>query len=84
MGRGALLSRGGSLLSPQLQQEMLAEHEARMKGLETEVKESLRTCFRTYFPSEAEDKPERSCKASREPCEQDSPTANADTQESCL
>nr|KAF6393264.1 phospholipase C beta 2 [Pipistrellus kuhlii] len=71
-------------MEKQLQQEVLAEHEARMKGLETEVKESLRTCFRTYFPSEAEDKPDRSCEASRELCEQDSPTANADTQESCL
>lgn len=72
------------MLSPQLQQEVLAEHEARMQGLETEVKESLRTCLRAYFPSEAEDKPERSCETSRELCEQDSLPANADTQESCL
>lgn len=72
------------MLSPQLQQEVLAEYEARMKGLETEVKESVRTCLRTYFPAEAEDKPERSCEASRELCEQDSLTVNADTQESCL
>nr|KAF6388344.1 phospholipase C beta 2 [Myotis myotis] len=71
-------------LEKQLQQEMLAEYEARMKGLETEVKESVRTCLRAYFPAEAEDKPERSCEASRELCEQDSLTVNADTQESCL
>ncbi|KAK1338921.1 hypothetical protein QTO34_019589 [Cnephaeus nilssonii] len=71
-------------MEKQLQQEVLAEYEARMKGLETEVKESLRTCLRTYFPPEAEDKPERSCEASRELCEQDSLTASADTQESCL
>uniref|UniRef100_G1PB22 1-phosphatidylinositol 4,5-bisphosphate phosphodiesterase n=2 Tax=Myotis TaxID=9434 RepID=G1PB22_MYOLU len=71
-------------LEKQLQQEVLAEYEARMKGLETEVKESVRTCLRTYFPAEAEDKPERSCEASRELCEQDSLTVNADTQESCL
>ncbi|XP_059560905.1 1-phosphatidylinositol 4,5-bisphosphate phosphodiesterase beta-2 [Myotis daubentonii] len=71
-------------LEKQLQQEVLAEYEARMKGLETEVKESVRTCLRAYFPAEAEDKPERSCEASRELCEQDSLTVNADTQESCL
>lgn len=71
-------------MEKQLQQEVLAEYEARMKGLETEVKESLRTCLRTYFPSEAEDKPEGSCEAPRELGEQDSRAANADTQESCL
>ncbi|XP_075860357.1 1-phosphatidylinositol 4,5-bisphosphate phosphodiesterase beta-2 isoform X1 [Microcebus murinus] len=71
-------------LEKQFQQEALAEYEARMKGLEAEVKESVRACLRTCFPSEAEDKPERACGASGEPCEQHSPTAKADVQDSRL
>ncbi|KAM8783939.1 1-phosphatidylinositol 4,5-bisphosphate phosphodiesterase beta-2 isoform 3-T3 [Rhynchonycteris naso] len=71
-------------MEKQFQQEALTEYEARMKGLEAVVKESVRTCLRTCFPSEAEDKPERPCGASRELCEPDPLTAKADSQESCL
>lgn len=71
-------------MEKQFQQEALAEYEAKMKGLEAEVKESVRTCLRACFPSEAEDKLERPCGASRELCEQEPLTVNTDTQESCL
>ncbi|XP_023383512.1 1-phosphatidylinositol 4,5-bisphosphate phosphodiesterase beta-2 [Pteropus vampyrus] len=69
-------------MEKQFQQEALTEYEARMKGLEAEVKESLKTCFRACFPSETEDKPETPCGASGELCEQDPLTAKIDTQES--
>ncbi|XP_064148267.1 1-phosphatidylinositol 4,5-bisphosphate phosphodiesterase beta-2 isoform X3 [Loxodonta africana] len=68
-------------LEKQFQQEALAEYEARMKGLEAEVKESVRACLRTCFPSEAEDRSERPCGATMEPSEEDPLTAGADTQE---
>ncbi|XP_077736732.1 1-phosphatidylinositol 4,5-bisphosphate phosphodiesterase beta-2 isoform X3 [Canis aureus] len=58
-------------MEKQFQQEALAEYEARMKGLEAEVKESVRACLRGCFPSEAKDMPERPCEAFRELCEQD-------------
>uniref|UniRef100_A0A8C4PR20 1-phosphatidylinositol 4,5-bisphosphate phosphodiesterase n=1 Tax=Equus asinus asinus TaxID=83772 RepID=A0A8C4PR20_EQUAS len=76
--------RRWSLLSPQFQQEALAEYETRMKGLEAKMKESVRGCLRACFPSEAEDKPERPCGASGELCEQDPLTTEADTEESRL
>lgn len=72
------------MLSPQFQQEALAEYEARMKGLEAEVKESVRAYLRACIPSEAEDKPERACEASKEPCGQNPLSTMADTQESRL
>ena len=72
------------MLSLQFQQEALAEYEARMKGLEAEVKESVRTCLRACFPSEAEDKLERPCGVSRELCGPDPLKAKEDTQESFL
>lgn len=72
------------MLSPQFQQEALAEYETRMKGLEAKMKESVRGCLRACFPSEAEGKPERPCGASGELCEQDPLTAEADTEESRL
>ncbi|XP_053080136.1 1-phosphatidylinositol 4,5-bisphosphate phosphodiesterase beta-2 isoform X2 [Acinonyx jubatus] len=71
-------------MAKQFQQEALAEYEAKMKGLEAEVKESVRTCLRDCFPSEAKDKPERSFGAFKELCEQDPLTAKADAQESRL
>lgn len=55
-----------------------------MKGLETEVKESVRACFKACFPSKTEDKPERACEASKELCAQEPLTNKADTQESRL
>uniref|UniRef100_A0A8C6QG13 1-phosphatidylinositol 4,5-bisphosphate phosphodiesterase n=1 Tax=Nannospalax galili TaxID=1026970 RepID=A0A8C6QG13_NANGA len=71
-------------MEKQFQQEALAEYEARMKGLETEVKESVKACFRTCFPSEVQDKSDRTCDTSRELCWQDPLTDKADTQESRL
>ncbi|XP_057637411.1 1-phosphatidylinositol 4,5-bisphosphate phosphodiesterase beta-2 isoform X4 [Chionomys nivalis] len=71
-------------LEKQFQEKALAEYEARMKGLETEVKESVRACFKACFPSETEDQPERACEASKELCPQEPLTNNADTQESRL
>ncbi|KAF7464016.1 1-phosphatidylinositol 4,5-bisphosphate phosphodiesterase beta-2 isoform X1 [Marmota monax] len=71
-------------MEKRFQQEALAEYEARMKGLEAEVKESVRACLRACVPSEAEDKPERVCEASKEPCGQDPLTTMADIQESRL
>nr|KAF6486547.1 phospholipase C beta 2 [Rousettus aegyptiacus] len=65
-------------MEKQFQQEALTEYEARMKGLEAEVKESVKTCLRACFPSEAEDKPESPCGASGELCEQDPLTAKGD------
>lgn len=62
----------------------MAEYEARMKGLEAEVKESVRAYLRACIPSEAEDKPERACEASKEPCGQNPLSTMADTQESRL
>ncbi|XP_059952572.1 1-phosphatidylinositol 4,5-bisphosphate phosphodiesterase beta-2 isoform X2 [Mesoplodon densirostris] len=71
-------------MEKQFQQEALAEYEAKMKGLEVEVKESVRTCLRACLPSAEEDKPERPCRVSRELCEQDALTENTDAQESLL
>uniref|UniRef100_A0A8D2B249 1-phosphatidylinositol 4,5-bisphosphate phosphodiesterase n=1 Tax=Sciurus vulgaris TaxID=55149 RepID=A0A8D2B249_SCIVU len=71
-------------MEKRFQQEALAEYEARMKGLEAEVKESVRACLRACIPSEAEDKPERACEASKEPCDQNPLTTMEDTQESRL
>lgn len=71
-------------MEKQFQQEALAEYEARMKGLEAEVKESVRACLRGCFPSEAKDMPERPCEAFRELCEQDPLAAKAGAQESRL
>ncbi|KAJ1079100.1 hypothetical protein K5549_013403 [Capra hircus] len=71
-------------MEKQFQQEAMAEYEVKMKGLEMEVKESVRTCLRACFPSEEEDKPERPCVVSRELCEQDILTEQAETQESHL
>lgn len=71
-------------LEKQFQEKALAEYEARMKGLETEVKESVRACFKACFPSKTEDKPERACEASKELCAQEPLTNKADTQESRL
>eukprot|EP00069_Balaena_mysticetus_P001177 bmy_00636T0 len=68
----------------QFQQEALAEYEAKMKGLEVEVKESVRTCLRACLPSAEEDKPERPCRVSRGLCEQDALTEKTDAQESLL
>lgn len=72
------------MLSLQFQEKALAEYEAKMKGLETEVKESVRACFKACFPSEAEDKPERPCEASKSLCPQEPLVNKADTQESRL
>ncbi|XP_036911980.1 1-phosphatidylinositol 4,5-bisphosphate phosphodiesterase beta-2 [Sturnira hondurensis] len=71
-------------MEKQFQQEALAEYKARIKGLEAEVKESVRTCLRACFPSEAHDNLERSCEASREPSGPDLLKATEDTQESFL
>ncbi|XP_040132222.1 1-phosphatidylinositol 4,5-bisphosphate phosphodiesterase beta-2 isoform X2 [Ictidomys tridecemlineatus] len=71
-------------MEKRFKQEALAEYEARMKGLEAEVKESVRACLRACIPSEAEDKPETVCEASKEPCGQDPLTTMADIQESRL
>ncbi|EHH62979.1 hypothetical protein EGM_15857 [Macaca fascicularis] len=71
-------------MEKQFQKEALAEYEARMKGLEAEVKESVRACFRTCFPSETKDKPERDCECPPELCEQDPVVAKTDVQESRL
>ncbi|KAF4017297.1 hypothetical protein G4228_009197 [Cervus hanglu yarkandensis] len=71
-------------MEKQFQQEAMAEYEAKMKGLEMEVKESVRTCLQACFPSEEEDKPERPCVVSRELCEQDTLAEQAETQESHL
>ncbi|XP_047396996.1 1-phosphatidylinositol 4,5-bisphosphate phosphodiesterase beta-2 isoform X2 [Sciurus carolinensis] len=71
-------------MEKRFQQEALAEYEARMKGLEAEVKESVRACLRACIPSEAEDKSERACEASKEPCDQNPLTTMEDTQESRL
>lgn len=72
------------MLSLQFQQEVLAEYEVRMKGLEAEVKESVKACLRNCLPSEAKDKPERPYEAFRELCDQDPLTAKAGTEESRL
>ncbi|XP_066885059.1 1-phosphatidylinositol 4,5-bisphosphate phosphodiesterase beta-2 isoform X1 [Kogia breviceps] len=71
-------------MEKQFQQEVLEEYEAKMKGLEVEVKESVRTCLRACLPSVEEDKPERPCRVSRELCEQDALTEKTDAQESLL
>lgn len=55
-----------------------------MKGLEAEVKESVRAYFKVCFPAEAEDKPERPCVASEQSCPQEPLENKADTQESRL
>ncbi|KAM6203151.1 1-phosphatidylinositol 4,5-bisphosphate phosphodiesterase beta-2 [Rhynchocyon petersi] len=65
-------------------QEALAEYEVKMKGLEAEVKESVRACFRACFPSEAEDRPELPCGANVEPSEKDPLPARPDAQETRL
>lgn len=71
-------------MEKQFQEKALAEYEAKMKGLEAEVKESVRAYFKDCFPTEAEDKPERSCEASEESCPQEPLVSKADTQESRL
>ncbi|XP_055219346.2 1-phosphatidylinositol 4,5-bisphosphate phosphodiesterase beta-2 isoform X8 [Gorilla gorilla gorilla] len=71
-------------MEKQFQKEALAEYEARMKGLEAEVKEVVRVYLRTCFPSKAKDKPERACECPPELCEQDPLIAKADAQESRL
>ncbi|XP_006749648.1 1-phosphatidylinositol 4,5-bisphosphate phosphodiesterase beta-2-like, partial [Leptonychotes weddellii] len=71
-------------MEKQFQQDALAEYEARMKGLEAEVKESVKACLRDCLPSEAKDKPERPCEDFGELCEQDPLTAKAGVQESHL
>lgn len=55
-----------------------------MKGLEAEVKESVRAYFKVCFPAEAENRPERLCEASEESCPQEPLVDRADTQESRL
>lgn len=77
-------SSNSTLMPLQFQKKALDEYEARMKGLETEVKESVRACFKACFPSETEDKPQRACEASKELCPQEPPMDKADTQESRL
>ncbi|XP_051000336.1 1-phosphatidylinositol 4,5-bisphosphate phosphodiesterase beta-2 [Acomys russatus] len=72
------------VMEKQFQEKALAEYEAKMKDLETEVKESVRACFKACFPSEAEDKPERPCEASKVLCPQEPLVSKADTQESRL
>ncbi|KAJ8776845.1 hypothetical protein J1605_015022 [Eschrichtius robustus] len=71
-------------MEKQFQQEALAEYEAKMKGLEVEVKESVRTCLRACLPSAEEDKPERTYRVSKGLCEQDALTEKTDAQESLL
>uniref|UniRef100_A0A8C7BDD6 1-phosphatidylinositol 4,5-bisphosphate phosphodiesterase n=1 Tax=Neovison vison TaxID=452646 RepID=A0A8C7BDD6_NEOVI len=71
-------------MEKQFQQEVLAEYEVRMKGLEAEVKESVKACLRNCLPSEAKDKPERPYEAFRELCDQDPLTAKAGAEESRL
>nr|XP_010963629.1 1-phosphatidylinositol 4,5-bisphosphate phosphodiesterase beta-2 [Camelus bactrianus] len=71
-------------MEKQFQQEALAEYEARMKGLEVDVKELVKASLRACFPSAEEGKPERPCGVSRELCEQDALTKKADAQESRL
>lgn len=68
----------------QFQEKALAEYEAKMKGLEAEVKESVQAYFKVCFPAEAEDKPERFCETSEESCPQEPLVSKADTQESRL
>ncbi|XP_060031082.1 1-phosphatidylinositol 4,5-bisphosphate phosphodiesterase beta-2 isoform X2 [Erinaceus europaeus] len=67
-------------MEKQFQQEVLAEFEAKMTGLEAEVKESLRVCF----PSEAEDKPWEPIGVLGGSCEQELLTAKTEAQESRL
>ncbi|XP_059228489.1 1-phosphatidylinositol 4,5-bisphosphate phosphodiesterase beta-2 isoform X1 [Mustela nigripes] len=71
-------------MEKQFQQEVLAEYKVRMKGLEAEVKESVKACLRNCLPSEAKDKPERPYEAFRELCDQDPLTAKAGAEESRL
>ncbi|XP_052039193.1 1-phosphatidylinositol 4,5-bisphosphate phosphodiesterase beta-2 isoform X3 [Apodemus sylvaticus] len=71
-------------MEKQFQEKALAEYEAKMKGLEAEVKESVRAYFKVCSPTEAENKPERPCEASEEPCPQEPLVNKADTQESRL
>nr|XP_034351118.1 1-phosphatidylinositol 4,5-bisphosphate phosphodiesterase beta-2 isoform X2 [Arvicanthis niloticus] len=71
-------------MEKQFQEKALAEYEAKMKGLEAEVKESVRAYFNVCFPTEAEYKPERPCAASEESCPQEPLVNKADIQESRL
>ncbi|XP_006831966.1 PREDICTED: 1-phosphatidylinositol 4,5-bisphosphate phosphodiesterase beta-2 [Chrysochloris asiatica] len=71
-------------MEKQFQQEALAEYEARMKGLEAEVKESVRACLQACLPSEADDRSEKSCGAVMEQTEMGPLTAGAHAQESRL
>ncbi|XP_032759819.1 1-phosphatidylinositol 4,5-bisphosphate phosphodiesterase beta-2 [Rattus rattus] len=71
-------------MEKQFQEKALAEYEAKMKGLEAEVKESVRACFKACFPTEAEEKPEGPCEASEESCPQEPLVNKTDTQESRL
>lgn len=68
-------------MEKQFQEKALAEYEAKMKGLEAEVKESVRACFRACVPTEAEEKP---CEASEESRPQEPLVSKTDTQESRL
>nr|XP_021496255.1 1-phosphatidylinositol 4,5-bisphosphate phosphodiesterase beta-2 [Meriones unguiculatus] len=72
------------LMEKQLQEKALAEYEVRMKDLETEVKESVRVCFKACFTSETEDKSESSCEAPKALCPQEPLEHKADIQESRL
>lgn len=71
-------------MEKQFQENALAEYEAKMKGLEAEVKESVRAYLKVCFPTEAEEKPERPCEASEESCPQEPLVNKTDTQESRL
>ncbi|XP_028623017.1 1-phosphatidylinositol 4,5-bisphosphate phosphodiesterase beta-2 isoform X4 [Grammomys surdaster] len=71
-------------MEKQFQEKALAEYEAKMKGLEAEVKESVRAYFKVGFPAEAEDKPEKPCAASEESCPEEPLVNKADIQESRL
>ncbi|XP_006883084.1 PREDICTED: 1-phosphatidylinositol 4,5-bisphosphate phosphodiesterase beta-2 [Elephantulus edwardii] len=53
-------------MEKQFQQEALKEYEAKMKGLEAEVKESVRACLRGCLPSEAQGRPENPSRADPE------------------
>ncbi|XP_076983558.1 1-phosphatidylinositol 4,5-bisphosphate phosphodiesterase beta-2 isoform X2 [Tamandua tetradactyla] len=71
-------------MEKQFRQEALAVYEGKMKGLEAEVKESVRTCLGACFPSDEEERSEKPWETSGVLCEEDPLTAAADTQESHL
>ncbi|XP_075386861.1 1-phosphatidylinositol 4,5-bisphosphate phosphodiesterase beta-2 isoform X2 [Tenrec ecaudatus] len=72
-------------MEKQFQEEALAEYEVRRKGLELEVKESIRACLRACLASEADDSDgaARPCGAAAEPSEKPL-TVQIDAQESRL